>query len=772
MNKKELSFDVVVCGGGLAGLCAAISAARHGAKTCLIQDRPVLGGNSSSEVRVTTQGASTHHYYARETGVISELLIEERAINHEPMIENGWTNSLWDLVQYDLVQRTPGLTLFLNTSVTGAQKTGRDAVRVTARVANAETELSVSGKFFIDATGDALVADALGCEWRMGAESREQTGETHAFPQAGKDTMGSSLLFKAKDMGRPVAFTPPDWAILHDDPDFFYKQGRVPWDLRGGYWWIEIGMPWHTIHDNETIRHELTRHLLGIWDFIKNRDPKLKLQAANLALDWVGQVPGKRESRRVMGRTLMTEHDIQKLVRFPDEVAYGGWFIDLHTPGGLLAATSEANAAQGWSETAESARAGHVGPYGIPLRILISKDVDNLLMAGRDVSVTRAALGTVRVMATCALMGQAAGTAAALALRKGVNAGEIADRHSTELQQILLRDGVFLPSASNQDPADLARLAAASASSTARLGGLDPEERTRYEEMRPWEESLAAAREKRPALERRRGQFVAVGGEALDSIAMLLGNDSGTTQNVTAVLSEAEHLWDYRVEGMHELARTTLAVPPGPRQWVEWPLKFAAGWNVHPGRFLRLDLLANPKVLWHEAAASLPGHCSVYEAWPGKMRRQPSEVTQCFRISPGQSCWEPRQVLSGVTRPHRATNLWLSDPAQPLPQWLELAWKKPVLLGSVELTFPGHLRNGYDHEPPQYRAPECARDYRLSAMVGGRWIDVAVVEGNYQRRRVHRLAEAVSADRLRVTITATHGCPSAGLYEIRCYGPE
>lgn len=155
--------------------------------------------------------------------------------------------------------------------------------------------------------------------------------------------MGSSLLFKTVNTGAPAPFEAPEWAAKLDN-DFFYKEGRRPNDVRGGYWWIEIGVPWHTIHENEDIRHQLTRYVLGVWDWIKNKDPNTKELAANHAIDWIGQVPGKRESRRIQVY-LMTEHDPMNRTVFDDEIAYGGWFLVLHTPGGLLAPTSPAPSA-------------------------------------------------------------------------------------------------------------------------------------------------------------------------------------------------------------------------------------------------------------------------------------------------------------------------------------------------------------------------------------------------------------------------------------------
>jgi len=353
MKSLTQEFDVVVAGGGLAGFCAAIAAARKGAKTCLVQDRPVLGGNSSSEVRVTPHGAAAFHAYARETGIISEVLIEERARNHETIFENGWTNSVWDLVLYDMAQTTPNLTLHVNTAVVAVVMEGVGRVDSTplpetrlgflhrpacapsrkleafiGRVSNAEVELTLRGRYFIDCTGDGLVADLAGCEWRMGSEGRAEFNEPHAPVQPSKDAMGNSIHFRARDVGHPVPFTPPDWAVKHEDAGYFYEQGRKPKTVKGGYWWLEIGVPWDTIHQAEDIRHELTRHTLGVWDWIKNKDPKTRDLAANYALDWIGQVPGKRESRRIIGCYFMTEHDVQNKTMFPDEIAFGGWFLD------------------------------------------------------------------------------------------------------------------------------------------------------------------------------------------------------------------------------------------------------------------------------------------------------------------------------------------------------------------------------------------------------------------------------------------------------------
>ncbi|AIQ20469.1 hypothetical protein H70357_30020 [Paenibacillus sp. FSL H7-0357] len=764
---KQESYDVVVCGGGLAGVCAAIAAARQGVSTCLIQDRPVLGGNSSSEIRVTPHGAAQFHAYARETGIISELLVEERAANHEPIRENGWTNSVWDMALYDMAVRTPNLTVHLNSTVTAVEKhETRRLSAVKVRVANADTMMTIQGKVFIDCTGDAVVADQAGCEWRWGSESREEFGEPHAPLAASTDTMGSSIHFKAKDMGREVPFRAPDWAVRYDDPAYFYEQGRHFYDLDAGYWWIEIGVPWNTVYDNEQIRHELTRHVLGIWDWIKNKDPLLREKAANYALDWVGQVPGKRESRRVMGRYLLTEHDPAGRTVFADEIAYGGWFIDLHSAGGLLAATAEPSSAEGYTETSDYAVQSYCGPYGLPLRMLIAKDMDNLLMAGRNISATHAALGTVRVMGTTALLGQAAGTAAAVALKRGTEVCGLEAEGVREVQQSLLRQGCFLPNCRGADPGELARAADIRASSEARVVGAGPESR----------DGSGGFRAARPAspqggepLSSLRGQWIAIGRPEISKLSVCLSNDSGIEQTVKVVLLPVDSIWDYSCGVREPLASGTLKVPPGQMQWVAWEVGLGPQDGLSAGQYIRMELAENPQVEWHMAGTVIPGHTSAYEMGPSRMRRYRDGGTLSFRIDPPQPCYSPANVTTGIARPYDYTNVWRSDPSETLPQWLELQWEDAQWIGTVELTFPGHLFREYHLYEPFYRDPQCPKDYCIEIWIAGNWQPVVTVYDNYQCRRQHVLPEMVKTDRLRVTVQSTNGDPSAAIAEIRCY---
>lgn len=767
MKKREENYQVVVCGGGMAGYSAAVASARQGKKTCLIQNRPVFGGNCSSEIGVTIHGAAAFHAYARETGIISELMIEERAVNHAEIYENGWINSVWDMVMYDLAVKEEHLTFYLNTEMIDVKMSSdkNNIKAIIANIQNAETQLTVNADVFIDCTGDGVVADRAGCEWRMGSEGKDEFNEIHAPEKASNDVMGNSIHFRAKDMGRPVPYKAPDWAVKHEDPAYFYEQGRIPKEKRGGFWWIEIGVPFHTIYDNEDIRHELTRHTLGIWDWMKNHDPIMKEQTKNYALDWIGQVPGKRESRRIMGEYLINENDIQDKTVFNDEVGFGGWFIDLHTPGGLLAEHAEQSAAtegEEYNTFNEYLVQSYCGPYGFPLRSLIAKDVDNLMMAGRNISATHAALGTLRVMGTTATMGEATGIAASIALDKGKDIKDIPSNYISEVQQELLKGGCFLPNFKNEDENDLALKATVTASSSDKLYGAGPESKGAHIGLSIWTDQPQYHNE---VLETIKGQIIAVDGSKIETLSVCVSNLSDQEQEVEALVYSIDHLWDYRVNPSEPLAKTILKVPVGEKIWVDWNVDL----TPEKDKYIRLDLGVNKNVEWKEAGCIIPGHTAMYQIGEEKMRRYYNGNTLSFKVSPEQDCFHAKNVTSGVTRPYQYTNVWMSDKNQPLDQWIKLSWDEPQEINSLRLTFPGHLLREYHAYAPFYKDPQCPKDYEIWALENCKWVKVESINGNYQRQRKHKFNKTYKANEVKIIIKATNGDTRACIYEIRVY---
>ncbi len=787
-SRELLTADIVVCGGGLAGLCAAVAAARHGAQVILVGDRPVLGGCSSSEIRVSPQGAAHFHGYARESGIISELIIADRMVNHAATGGTGWTNSVWDMILYDLVQRTPGITLLLNTSIDGVEMVDHSRIgAVLARTAGAERKRRLAGNLYVDSTGDGVVAAMAGNAWRMGSEGRAEFGELHAPLEPSDGVQGTSIQIMTKNVGYPIGFTAPDWAEYYDDEKFFHEGGRIPDSTRSGWWWLELGTPWDTIRDNEVIRHELTRHALGVWDWIKNRSTEYQDRFANFALDWIGQVPGKRESRRIEGRHRITEHDLlrERLTgegSFPDEVAYGGWNIDLHTPGGLLASSSEATAAEGYRLGGSASITTAVPPFGIPLRALIARDVDNLFLAGRDISTTHVALGAVRVQGTTSLMGQAVGTAAAMLLSDEApsiqNDGyripsDLSSTFVPSLQQTLLRDGVFLPHVVNSDPGDLALSAATvEASSCETNQGMGPDATSFDVEYIGPEEFASGADE--DELTFGRSQWIAVetgeGAPGIDAVGLYLSNASSTPIELQVCLEPVDGIWDYEVRPERALRRAVLVVPPGGPHWVNWEID-VDGAELTSG-YVRLNAKACPEVSWLRANGVLPGCLAGVAVAPERLQRFRHGVSLCHRVSPAQRVWEAEQIVSGVARPVESTNQWRSRSEQDVDgQWVSVSWNDPVVVGQVDLQWCGHLLRDYDQLPVRRADPETVRDYvvQVWSCEQDEWLDVVVVNGNVQTHRVHNLEVPVRTSSVRILIHATNGADYASLYGLRVY---
>jgi len=420
--------DICVIGGGMSGLCAAVAAARHGASVILLHERPVLGGNASSEVRMHICGADrgARNPNLRETGILEEVRLANLARNPQ------MNYSIWDTLLYELAAFTPGLTPLLNCSCLDAAMNGQHIQSVTGWQLTTETFHTVKAKLFLDCSGDGILAPLTGAEFRMGREGRDEYGESIAPERADSKTMGMTCAFAARKYDSPQSFTPPAWANEYPSDDDLPYGGRDHAGFTMGYWWLELGGEDHSIRDTERLRDELLKIVFGVWDHIKNHGDH---DADNWALEWVEFLPGKRESRRFIGDHVLTQNDVEAEGKFPDIVAYGGWPMDDHHPAGFRAA-----------KLGHPATIFHPAPapYGIAYRCLYSKNIDNLLFAGRNISCTHTAMSSTRVMGTCAALGQAAGTAAALAVCHGALPRDVNDRID-DLQQMLLREDCYLP---------------------------------------------------------------------------------------------------------------------------------------------------------------------------------------------------------------------------------------------------------------------------------------------------------------------------------------
>lgn len=781
MRSEQVQSDITVVGGGLAGVCAAVAAARLGRTVALVQNRPVLGGNSSSEVRVWVCGATAHgtQRYARETGIMGEMFVENQYTNPEG---NPY---YWDLVVLETVRRERNIRLFLNTDVHEVEADGPEDDRrirsVTGWMSGSERRIRFESEMYLDCTGDGLVGFLAGAKYRLGREAKAEYGEAWAPDVADDITLGSTLLFYTKDAGRPVKYVPP--AFAKDIASTSIPLRRV---IRSGdngcaYWWIEWGGELDTVHDNERIRDELWSVIYGIWDYIKNSG---QFDAANMTLEWVGSVPGKREYRRFVGDYVLNQNDILAQRPFEDRVAFGGWSIDLHPPQGVYA--QESGSKHMYAD----------GIYHIPFRSLYSANVSNMMMAGRNISATHVAFGTTRVMATCAVLGEAAGTGAALCVARGATPRQLAEAHLAELQQTLLRQDASIVGVANEDAEDLARAASVRASSELRRLGVEAE--TAGERMR-LETDIAVLFPVDPAL---------------DGFSLLLDAAEATTVAV--------ELWDTgRAENYvpHTLvASAESAVAPGEKQWTD----FALAWTPSSPRNAFVVVKANPAVAVYRSEQALTGtlhfvHASspAEDAQLERKELQPVVAWRmdrqarrpfCFRAGGETEAYAAAKAVNGYRRPYGGPNLWASEPlargdsgpvsgeeaaeandgaatangnvgsageGAATEAWLELSWEAPVALREVHLVFNDEVNddliNLHHHRTPYEIVPELAKDYRLEAYANGAWTTAHRETGNRVRRRVHAFDAPVAAEKLRLVVESTNGGARAELVEIRAY---
>jgi len=451
-----------------------LAAARRGADTILVHDRPMLGGNTSSEIRVHAGGAdcSGARPQCRESGIVDEIRLEDAARNPQRCAQ------MWDLILYEKCLEEDNLTLYLNTTCVTVETQNGTIVQIEAARESTEDHFTIKGRFFIDCTGDGRLAAEAGADCRIGREGPDEFDEPHAQGPDCK-TMGASLMWVAENVGVPVPFTPPSFAHTFSDDDL-PDRGHGGFDH--GYWWVEYGGELDTIKDKEEIRDELMACMMGVWDHIKNGG---RHGADNWVLKWFGWVPGHRESRRVVGEHVLTENDLMEAVLFEDRVAHGGWPMDTHPPGGIYSTEPPAT----FLRTPDI--------YSIPLRALYSKDIANLFMAGRCASSTHMAMSSTRLAATGAAMGQAVGTAAAMCCTRDCTPHDLAAKHMAELQQQLLKDDQYIIDLPADDPADLACKATATASSQLAASEaakvIDGFTRSRHEDTHQWVSDPAQA---------------------------------------------------------------------------------------------------------------------------------------------------------------------------------------------------------------------------------------------------------------------------------------
>lgn len=725
----EGDFEVVVVGAGAAGCSAAIMAARLGARTALLHDRPVLGGNASDELGVGISGASVSHPNARESGIIEETG-RLRARHGHPRMSESFRM---------LAEAEPNLTVLCNRRVIGMDMKSKDIIAAAKTVNTLDGAPGwVGGRYFIDCTGDGWVGYFAGAQYRLGRESREEFGESLAPSQADKITMSGCLMgnyaiaFHSQPVSGDSPYQAPLWAPKLPPSDQF---GRRIKRVTTGEWWVEHPGEIDDLWDPELARDELVRISFAYWDFLKNHWEG-RAAARSHVLTFVPFMNAKRETRRLMGDYILRQQEVQGAVVFPDRISYGGWPLDVHHPMGIFS--------------------GKVGPfdcnprvplYTIPYRCLYSTNIANLFFAGRDVSATHIALGSVRVQGTLAPLGQAAGAAARLCLEMGVSPRELGRKHIGQLQQLLLKHDLYIPELRNEDPLDLARTARVTASSVSpgHIFGKDG--------VTPHEAHALAMNR---AVLFPRGVH-----RLIRAVHVLLRSTRAEEATLTLHVRGARAPGDF--SATNDLTAVTARVPARQQAWV----RFAVNCEVDDP-YVWFWLPPAKGIEWVLMTHAPAESC---RAWGGGSRPWTSVRGQYYAafVEPPitvESDYRAANAVNGVSRVvGKAMNQWASDPDQPMPQWLELDFGGAAAVNTVYLTFDTDMNERSATTP---LPPCCVRDYAVQVHDGSNWQEVARVKDNFQRRRIHRFP-TVDAQRLRVLVQATHGDKSARLFEVRAY---
>lgn len=736
---RKVRYNVVVAGGGMAGICAALAAARHGADTALVQDRPVLGGNSSSEMRVWMVGATAmgRNRYAAETGIIGELDMENLYQNPEG---NPY---VWDSLLLDIILKEKRITLYLNTTVlglSGEEDGGERLECVSAYQMTTETWLELHADFFVDCTGDGQIGFLAGVPFLYGREERKKFGEDMAPKEADSCTLGSTLLLYTKDAGHAVSYRAPQFACSLAEIHRLVTENKKPLSIETNgcdFWWVETGGEKDTVKDSEEIRLELQRLIYGIWNYIKNSG---RYPADNLELEWVGSLPARRESRRMQGVYTLTQRDILEHRRFDDAVCSGGWPIDTHPPGGIYSAQSSCTQID-------------VGIYQIPLRCLYAEKPGNLFFAGRNFSATHLAFASARVMKTCAGMGQAAGTAAALCSRWKIPPSKLTAEQICGLQQVLLWDDQWItglvPEAVGKQivkaTGEIGKEGKEIGVCRLQASGHSRFENIRVDRMMYMKEEVWIMLPAMPGC---------------SSLSLwMCGSKSG----------------EYRIECMAKPVRRAfsemivLGTGRGKLEekagWVEICFDF----NPPQGKELLLRL---PGGMAQLGVSDVPA-CGCVGALgsPRGMRL----VNPCFIPKKAPDFFVPEQVLGGAGRPESAPNQWMSAPLSREKAWLECELSEYPEEDCVEMCilFDNDLNRDYNQLRPDYynngwnRMPmQLVRAFRV--LVGGReagWTECFVCKVWHQRRFCEQLPK--DTRRVRIEIDDTWGAPCASVFSVR-----
>ena len=738
MKRKEIEItaDLVIAGAGLPGICTALQSARMGLKTVLVNNRPYFGGNASAELMIMIVGASgmqEFNYNARETGIVAEIFLENLYKNPE---KNRY---VWDGILLDKLMAEENLQLFPNTCIDAVDMAEDGCIRsVSGLQTTTEKRFVFHAPLFVDDTGDGTVGHLAGAEYRYGREASDEFGEKFAPAKADEGVLPSTMVFFAHDTGRPVRYQPPAFAKDYTKTDVLEHRIIPPDNFHQFQWFYELDGNLNQMDEYEDILQHHRELVYGVWDYIKNSG---KYEADNYEFCYISPIAGKRESRRLIGDYILNEGDVTGQTDFQDTIGHGGWSIDLHALDGF------------YSKEIINRHIYLKGIYQIPYRCCYSKDVKNLFIEGRCMSVSHVALGSVRTMATLATAGQANAVAAYLCKKYGVLPKQVGEKHLNELQDLLLKADQYIVGKRYSDSENLAETAKFSVSSVKALENLSQDT----------VKSLAYDTALSVPLEGNIHSISFYGKAAQDTILRYR-------------IFRADKPENYNPE-----TEVACGIVPVLKSEIIEKIVLPVNLEFSPGHyFIEVENnkaleLAMSKYSYTGAVTSVkkPNSDEAHVDYAtGQVKEYEWRVLQqClnFEVDCEKAVFRAENLNNGYTRPYQLSNIWHSDGKE--NQWIQLKWDRPQQISKLVLFFDSNLNrfcrsSDEDNVDLFYRM---VKDYTVFYMdADGNKQQLREVKGNFQR--VNELCfETVTTDNILVELKETHGQEFFSVYEIRGY---
>lgn len=709
-------LDIVVIGAGPAGICAAINGARLGKKVALVGNRPVIGGNSSSEIRVWTRGSTGGgNIYAEEMGIWGQIKLQN--LNNNPEANPV----IWDDVMLDFVKREKNLTLFLNTDIKEIKIEKGLIKKVSGYQQMSEKFIELEATYFIDCTGDGLIGALADVPFNMGQESRETYEEDLAPLNSNTNTFGNTIFFYTKEVDEPVKYLPPDFVLSIPQIDqMLGAGGRIVNETMNGcdYWWFETGGTQNTISDADNIAFKLKQLVLGVWNYIKNSK---KFCADNLTLEWIGNVPGKRESRRMITEKVLTQKDVISPKKMEDGAFYGGWYLDFHPSDGIN--TDE-----------EFCTQIPVHIYPIPFGTLYNQKCKNLLFAGRDIGTSHVAFASSRIMNTCALSGQAASTLCNVLINSSKYTNEITDDIIKESQNILIKNDVLIPFINQRDDNDLAQKAKINASAI-----ID-------REIKQNDNTIVINED-----------FFVVIPPTKEFIYILMYASEETEINYTC---HPVNLPSRKIEST-ECARYKLIIPEG-TNWIN--IK-----KPEVEMFCKLNFINNDKVKICLSDEQLTGFvCG---------NKQNSKLYYpCIKLDNYNDLYSAENIINGYNRPWGRPNCWISSEKMP---YIKFEWDTKQQISEICCYFNCDLskeltsshastwNEHHDFEGNLKIAKELIKDFDVYYK-DDEWVKLTEIRNNIQRFVTVKF-DKINTQAIKLVFVSTHGSECFEVFEVRIY---